>query len=140
MHPMLNTAVKAARRAGSIINRAALNREGLEVRSKHRNDFVTQVDQAAEDAILSIIRQAYDNFYFRKSTGEILKLINLFYDDYENFKKRFMDLGESLDKTKDKYLEISDKSFKRLDSKIQKLEDFRKGQEKPAVIEELIHG
>ena len=90
--------------------------------------------------VLSIIRQAYDNFYFRKSTGEILKLINLFYDDYENFKKRFMDLGESLDKTKDKYLEISDKSFKRLDSKIQKLEDFRKGQEKPAVIEELIHG
>jgi len=59
MHPMLNTAVKAARRAGSIINRAALNREGLEVRAKHRNDFVTQVDKAAEDAILAIIRQAY---------------------------------------------------------------------------------
>jgi myo-inositol-1(or 4)-monophosphatase len=56
---MLNTAIKAARRAGSIINRAALNREGLEVRSKHRNDFVTQVDKAAEDAILAIIRQAY---------------------------------------------------------------------------------
>lgn len=56
---MLNTAVKAARRAGSIINRAALNREGLEVRAKHRNDFVTQVDKAAEDAILAIIRQAY---------------------------------------------------------------------------------
>jgi len=56
---MLNTAVKAARRAGSIINRAALNREGLEVRAKHRNDFVTQVDKAAEEAILAIIRQAY---------------------------------------------------------------------------------
>ena len=56
---MLNTAIKAARRAGSIINRAALNREGLEVRAKHRNDFVTQVDKAAEDAILAIIRQAY---------------------------------------------------------------------------------
>ncbi len=56
---MLNSAVKAARRAGSIINRAALNREGLEVRAKHRNDFVTQVDKAAEDAILAIIRQAY---------------------------------------------------------------------------------
>ena len=56
---MLNIAVKAARRAGSIINRAALNREGLEVRAKHRNDFVTQVDKAAEEAILSVIRQAY---------------------------------------------------------------------------------
>lgn len=56
---MLNTAVKAARRAGAIINRAALNRDGLEVRAKQRNDFVTQVDKAAEDAILAIIRQAY---------------------------------------------------------------------------------
>ena len=51
MHPMLNIAVKAARRAGSIINRAAL--EGaLEVRAKNRNDFVTQVDRAAEQAVI----------------------------------------------------------------------------------------
>jgi myo-inositol-1(or 4)-monophosphatase len=58
MHPMLNIAVKAARRAGSIINRAAL--EGaLEVRTKNRNDFVTQVDKAAEHAIIDIIRRAY---------------------------------------------------------------------------------
>jgi myo-inositol-1(or 4)-monophosphatase len=59
MHPMLNIAVKAARRAGSIINRAALDRTKLEVRSKQANDFVTQVDQAAEAAIIDIIRQAY---------------------------------------------------------------------------------
>ncbi|HEX5093755.1 MAG TPA: inositol monophosphatase family protein [Burkholderiales bacterium] len=58
MHPMLNIAVKAARRAGSIINRAAL--EGaFEVRAKHRNDFVTQVDRAAEQAILDVLRRAY---------------------------------------------------------------------------------
>ena len=80
--------------------------------------------------VLSIIRQAYDNFYFKKSTGEILKLISLFLEDYENFKKRFGDLGESLDKTKDKYLEVSEKSFKRLNLRIKKLEDFRKGQDK----------
>lgn len=63
MHPMLNIAVKAARRAGSIINRAAL--EGaLEVRTKNRNDFVTQVDQAAEQAIIDIIRRAYPEHGF----------------------------------------------------------------------------
>ncbi|MGH8721857.1 MAG: inositol monophosphatase family protein, partial [Burkholderiales bacterium] len=44
MHPMLNIAVKAARRAGALINRAALE-GGLEVRAKNRNDFVTQVDK-----------------------------------------------------------------------------------------------
>ena len=59
MHPMLNIAIKAARRAGSIINRAALDRTKLEVRAKQANDFVTQVDKAAESAIIDIIRQAY---------------------------------------------------------------------------------
>ena len=59
MHPLLNIAVKAARRAGSIINRAALAGGGREVRAKRANDFVTEVDQAAEAAIIDIIRKAY---------------------------------------------------------------------------------
>src|SRR5574341_398387 len=59
MHPMLNIAVRAARRAGSIINRAALDGSGLEVRSKRMNDFVTRVDHAAEEAIIEIVRKAY---------------------------------------------------------------------------------
>jgi myo-inositol-1(or 4)-monophosphatase len=59
MHPMLNIAVKAARRAGSIINRAALDRTKLEIHSKRANDFVTQVDKAAEAAIIEIVRQAF---------------------------------------------------------------------------------
>ena len=59
MHPMLNIAVKAARRAGSLINRAALDRTQLEIRAKRANDFVTQVDKAAEAAIIDVIRQAF---------------------------------------------------------------------------------
>jgi myo-inositol-1(or 4)-monophosphatase len=56
---MLNIAVKAARRAGSIINRAALEGGALEVKAKNKNDFVTQVDKAAEQAIIGVIRTAY---------------------------------------------------------------------------------
>ena len=56
---MLNIAVRAARRAGSIINRAALDGGGLEVRSKRMNDFVTRVDHAAEEAIIEVVRKAY---------------------------------------------------------------------------------
>src|SRR5687767_14064971 len=59
MHPMLNIAVRAARRAGSIINRAALDGGGFEVRTKRQNDFVTQVDHAAEEAIIEIVRKSY---------------------------------------------------------------------------------
>jgi myo-inositol-1(or 4)-monophosphatase len=59
MHPMLNIAVRAARKAGSIINRSTLDGSGLEVRAKRPNDFVTKVDHAAEAAILEIVRKSY---------------------------------------------------------------------------------
>ena len=59
MHPMLNIAVKAARRAGAIINRAALDGTALDVKSKGAKDFVTQVDQAAEQAVIGVVREAY---------------------------------------------------------------------------------
>jgi myo-inositol-1(or 4)-monophosphatase len=64
MHPMLNIAVRAARRAGSIINRAALGGEALEVKSKRANDYVTQVDRAAEEAIIDIVHKAYPEHGF----------------------------------------------------------------------------
>ncbi|MFN9450510.1 MAG: inositol monophosphatase family protein [Rubrivivax sp.] len=59
IHPMLNIAVRAARAAGSIINRAALDVDVLKVSAKGSNDFVTEVDRAAEQAIIDILLEAY---------------------------------------------------------------------------------
>jgi len=59
LHPMLNVAIKAARAAGSIINRAALDVDLLKVNVKGPNDFVSEVDRAAEAAIIEILLQAY---------------------------------------------------------------------------------
>jgi myo-inositol-1(or 4)-monophosphatase len=59
LHPMLNIAVKAARAAGSIINRAAIDVERLAVANKGLNDFVTEVDRASEAAIINTILEAY---------------------------------------------------------------------------------
>jgi len=59
MHPMLNIAVRAARRAGAIINRAARDVEVLPVTRKRHNDFVTEVDKSAEQAIIDILHRAY---------------------------------------------------------------------------------
>src|ERR1700682_4607215 len=64
MHPMLTTAVKAARKAGSIITRASADLDKLTVRRKRQNDFVSEVDHAAEDAILSVLREAYPHHGF----------------------------------------------------------------------------
>jgi myo-inositol-1(or 4)-monophosphatase len=72
MHPMLNIAVKAARRAGSVISRASLDPGALEVRAKHANDFVTQVDRAAEQAAIDIIRRAYpDHGILAEESGAV---------------------------------------------------------------------
>ncbi|HMM72896.1 MAG TPA: inositol monophosphatase family protein [Rhodocyclaceae bacterium] len=59
MHPTLSIAIKAARRAGQVINRASLNVDLLTVSSKRKNDFVTEVDQAAEAVIIETLREAY---------------------------------------------------------------------------------
>jgi myo-inositol-1(or 4)-monophosphatase len=59
MHPMLNTAVKAARKAGALIHRASFDLDKLTVRRKRHNDFVSEVDHAAEEAILAVLREAY---------------------------------------------------------------------------------
>ena len=58
-HPMINVAVKAARAAGAIINRAALDVEALRISQKQVNDFVTEVDQASEAIIIETLMTAY---------------------------------------------------------------------------------
>ncbi len=59
MHPTLNIAVKAARRAATVINRASTQLDLLTVQSKSPNDFVTEVDRAAEQAIIEVLRDAF---------------------------------------------------------------------------------
>jgi myo-inositol-1(or 4)-monophosphatase len=71
MHPILNIAIRAARRAGSIISRASLDSGAIQVRSKRVNDFVTQVDQAAEQAILDVVKKAYpDHGFLAEESGK----------------------------------------------------------------------
>ena len=62
MHPALNIAIKAARRAGQVINRASNDLDLIKVSTKQPNDFVTEVDKAAEAAIIEILREAYPDF------------------------------------------------------------------------------
>jgi myo-inositol-1(or 4)-monophosphatase len=62
MHPALNIAVKAARRAGQIINRASHDLDLLKVETKQPNDFVTEVDRKAEAAIIETLREAYPQY------------------------------------------------------------------------------
>ncbi|MEM7209535.1 MAG: inositol monophosphatase family protein [Pseudomonadota bacterium] len=59
MHPMLNIATRAARAAGNIIMRNLDRIDSLSIESKQRNDFVSEVDRAAEATIIDTLHQAY---------------------------------------------------------------------------------
>lgn len=70
-HPMINIAVKAARRAGRIINQAADNLDVLTVRHKSLNDLVSEVDRASEAAVIETIRTAYpEHAILAEESGE----------------------------------------------------------------------
>lgn len=59
MHPTLNIAIRAARAAGKIIARATDQLDRLQVSVKADNDFVTQIDQQAEQEIIYILHHAF---------------------------------------------------------------------------------
>jgi myo-inositol-1(or 4)-monophosphatase len=58
MQPLLNIAVRAARRAADVIVRSLNRLESIEVSTKGRNEYVTEVDRAAEAEIIAMIRRA----------------------------------------------------------------------------------
>lgn len=59
MHPMLNIAIRAARSAGNIIARACSQLDTVQTQQKGLNDFVTNVDKEAEQAIVQVLRKSY---------------------------------------------------------------------------------
>lgn len=61
---MLNTAVKAARKAGAIIVRGSNDLDRLTIHRKRQNDFVSEVDHAAEAAIIQVLKEAYPTHGF----------------------------------------------------------------------------
>ena len=70
MHPFINIGIRAARRAGDVIFRSLHRLESLEVTSKSRNDFVTDVDRTAEQEIINTIRHFYpDHGFIAEESG-----------------------------------------------------------------------
>ncbi|MCF6256955.1 MAG: inositol-1-monophosphatase [Gammaproteobacteria bacterium] len=71
MHPIVNIAVRAARRAGNLIASAVEQVDRLDITEKTSNDFVTEVDRQAEESIIGIIHEAYPNHgILGEETGE----------------------------------------------------------------------
>jgi myo-inositol-1(or 4)-monophosphatase len=71
MQPLLNIAIRAARRAGEVIVRGMNRLHRLDVRSKGQNDFVTEIDMQAEREIIEIVRKHHpDHAFLAEESGQ----------------------------------------------------------------------
>ncbi|MDP8212292.1 MAG: DNA recombination protein RmuC [Candidatus Zapsychrus exili] len=78
-------------------------------------------------AMLSVIRQAYENFRFEKDLKKIIGHINLFMKYYGNFKTRFEGIGDKIKKLDESYQDVKNKNFKSIDTKIRHIEECKSG-------------
>lgn len=79
-------------------------------------------------AMLSVIRQAHENFRYENDIRKIIGLIEQFIVLYERFKGRFDDeFGKNLEKLNVLYSDIKSKNFVQMDGKIRQIEDYKKG-------------
>src|SRR5580700_12030632 len=82
MQPLLNIAIKAARRAGDLIVRSMARLDSIKIDSKGRNDFVTDVDRKAEAEIIAIVRRSHPDHAFlgeesgHSGTGDTVWIID----------------------------------------------------------------
>lgn len=76
MHPLLNIAVTAARKAGNIILKAVDQLDTVKIEQKGLNDYVTQIDKACEQEIIYIIRKAYPKHTILGEENGLLELPN----------------------------------------------------------------
>jgi len=71
MHPIVNIATRAARQAGEIIMRATEHMDKLTITNKAENDYVSEVDNMAEQEIIRTIRKAFpDHAILAEESGQ----------------------------------------------------------------------
>jgi myo-inositol-1(or 4)-monophosphatase len=70
MQPLLNIAIRAARRAGEVIVRGMNRVHRLDIREKGQNDFVSEIDTQAEMEIIQTVRKSYpDHAFLAEESG-----------------------------------------------------------------------
>lgn len=111
IHPILNIATRAARRAGDIITRAMDRIDRISITEKSAHDFVTSIDVNAEKAIIETIETSYPKHGIiaeesgrRKGTEPYTWVIDPL-DGTTNFIHRFPHFAVSIAVLHDKHVE-----------------------------------
>ncbi|AFP85208.1 inositol-1-monophosphatase [secondary endosymbiont of Ctenarytaina eucalypti] len=103
MHPMLNIAIRAVRKAGNVITKYYELPDAVETHQKGENDFVTNVAREAERLIIEVIRRCFPHHsIIGEELGELVgtdtdvRWIIDPLDGTTNFIKRFPHFSVSL--------------------------------------------
>ncbi len=73
MEPMVNIALRAARKAGDLVIRATKRIDLVNIDEKGRNDFVTDIDYAAEKEIIYHLKKAFPEHTIISEEAGLLK-------------------------------------------------------------------
>jgi len=87
-------------------------------------------------AVLSVIRQAVENFNLEKTASEILRLFGEFTRQWNAYKERFRAMGDRLDAAKREYEALLTTRSNMLERPLRKIEDLRRQRQDILKIEE----
>ena len=71
MEPMLTMALRAARKAGELIERSIERLDLVTIEAKGRNDYVSEIDRKAEQEVLYHLKKAYPDHGFLAEEGGV---------------------------------------------------------------------
>lgn len=84
--------------------------------------------------VLSIVRQAMENFNLQKTASTIIEYLNNFNKEWKSFMDLFEELGKKIDDAKQKYESLMTTRKNKLDNVLGKIENLRK-QTDPTTIQ-----
>ena len=76
-------------------------------------------------AVLSVIRQAVENFNISRTTGNILSLMGRFKDQWDRYTKSYEALGKKIDDVRKEYDALTSTRSNMLDAQLKKIEKLR---------------
>lgn len=76
-------------------------------------------------AILAVIRQAVENFQLERTTGDILRILRDFQDQWERYSEAFLKLGERLNATQKDYDALATTRTNQLERQLGKLNQLK---------------
>ena len=76
-------------------------------------------------AVLSVMRQAVENFNIKRATGDILSLHGTFKQRWDKYCDSFKDLGDKIEAVQSEYNALTTTRTKMLDVPVRKIEKLR---------------